>query len=712
MSPNLSFLPGSSDPLPRNVRHWLEILCLGICYFLLARIGQLLAIPPGNVTPVWLPSGIIFFALLWRGYYLWPGVFIGAFVGNIWAYIDFSSIDVTLRALMSGSFNGLGDCLCALLGAIAVRRQLKKRSGYLSTRIVVAFLVAAVFAGPLISALFGVSGLWLAGFVESAMVPTILITWFTGDAVGVLIIGSLLFAWWIPGDTLLTITRPARFEYLSFSVLFIFMLILSLTMVFQDMAFETGLPLMSLLPLMGWSVLRLGKRWSFSVSALIATTSIIVFVYIKDASQVMPEAGNSQLLIMQSFVAVLMITTMLLSAITYQWADTYLVMRRERNRAEEASRFKSNFLASISHELRTPMNGVVGFMDLLRGTELSAVQSSYVRGVEQSSRHMMTLIEELLDLAKAESDEIDIKLARFSPRDLSNELIGLFKPQSDQAGLTLSADIAKDVPECLYGDDKRIRQVLMNFLSNAVKFTTKGEVWLQVYKVGADRVRFSVRDSGIGIAESDQHVIFQPFSQASHNETKHGGTGLGLHICQRLVESMKGEIGVESSQERGSIFWFDLPLHIGDPNQDDDLQGDEHSHATPDLNLHVLIADDNTVNIKVVSTMLSRLGCSFVCVENGRQVIDLAEQEKFDVILLDCMMPEIDGYQAAEHLTRQPNINSHTPIIALTANAIEDNRERCLRSGMRDFLTKPVTLQSLYPVLARNTDADVDASQS
>jgi len=711
MSPNLSFLPGSSAPLPNSQLQWLEVVGLAIVYFLLARIGQYLAIPPGNVTPVWLPSGVIFFALLWRGYYLWPGVFLGAFIGNVWAYIDLSSTEVTLRALMSGMFNGIGDCFCALVGAIAVRRELKKRIGYLSTRLVIAFLGAAVFLGPLLSAVFGVGGLWVASFIETSMALTTLITWFTGDAVGVLIIGSLLFAWWIPGDTLLVITKPSRLEYISFSLLLIFMLVLALSMIFQDLTFETGLPLMSLLPLMGWSVLRLGKRWSFSVAALIASTSIIVFVYISDVADLMPEMGNSQLLVMQSFVTVLMITTMLISAITYQWADTYLVMKRERNRAEEASRFKSNFLASISHELRTPMNGVIGFIDLLRGTDLSGVQASYVRGVEQSSRHMMTLIEELLDLAKAESGEVDIVLERYSPKDLVEGVINLFRPQSDNAGLDLSSDIATDVPACLYGDEQRIRQVLMNFVSNAIKFTTQGEVWVQIYKVSGDKVRFSVRDSGIGIAESDQQVIFQPFAQAAHNEEHHGGTGLGLHICKRLIESMGGEIGVESSSERGSIFWFDLPLHIGDEDSELDILPQQSKPIFAALNLHVLVADDNTVNMTVVTTMLKKLGCGFVCAENGQQVIDLARQEKFDAILLDCMMPEVDGYQAAENLTRQPNINSNTPIIALTANAIDDNRERCLRSGMVDFLSKPITMHSLNQVLVRTVIKNQGANQ-
>jgi signal transduction histidine kinase/CheY-like chemotaxis protein len=711
MSPNLSFLPGSSAPLQSSQLQWLEVVGLAIVYFLLARIGQYLAIPPGNVTPVWLPSGVIFFALLWRGYYLWPGVFLGAFIGNVWAYIDLSSAEVTLRALMSGMFNGIGDCFCALVGAIAVRRELKKRTGYLSTRLVIAFLGAAVFLGPLLSAVFGVGGLWVASFIETSMALTTLITWFTGDAVGVLIIGSLLFAWWIPGDTLLVITKPSRLEYISFSLLLIFMLVLALSMIFQDLTFETGLPLMSLLPLMGWSVLRLGKRWSFSVAALIASTSIIVFVYISDVADLMPEMGNSQLLVMQSFVTVLMITTMLISAITYQWADTYLVMKRERNRAEEASRFKSNFLASISHELRTPMNGVIGFIDLLRGTDLSGVQASYVRGVEQSSRHMMTLIEELLDLAKAESGEIDIVLERYSPKDLVEGVINLFRPQSDNAGLDLSSDIATDVPACLYGDEQRIRQVLMNFVSNAIKFTTQGEVWVQIYKVSGDKVRFSVRDSGIGIAESDQQVIFQPFAQAAHNEEHHGGTGLGLHICKRLIESMGGEIGVESSSERGSIFWFDLPLHIGDEDSELDTLSQQSKPIFAALNLHVLVADDNTVNMTVVTTMLKKLGCGFVCAENGQQVIDLAKQEKFDAILLDCMMPEVDGYQAAENLTRQPNINSNTPIIAFTANAIDDNRERCLRSGMVDFLSKPITMHSLNEVLVRTVIKNQGANQ-
>jgi len=702
MTPDLSYLPGSSRPWPNSLQRWAEVLLLAVCYFVLARIGQVLAIPPGNVTPVWLPSGIIFFALLWRGYYLWPGIFLGAFIGNVWAYIDFSDLDIVQRSLISGTCNGIGDVICGLFGAVMVRRQMMKTVGYLSTRLAIAFLLAAALIGPLTSAVFGVGGLLWAGFIDAASAKMTLITWFTGDAVGVLVFASLLMAWWIPKDLLLVITRPAKAEFVGFGILFCLMLTISLVFAFRNYTFETGLPLMALLPMMGWSVLRLGVRWSFSMAAIVATASILVFFYLKEFTQLLQGDSNYQLLVMQSFVAVLMIATMLLSAITYQWADTFMAMKREKSRAENASRFKSNFLASISHELRTPMNGVIGFIDLLNGTNLTAVQGSYVRGVEQSSRHMMALIEELLDLSKAESGEVDIVKGRYSPRRLAEDLIRMFKPQADKVALPVNEDVAKEVPEWLYGDEKRIRQILLNFLSNALKFTTSGEIRLQIYTVKNNRIRFSVKDSGIGISELDQQMVFEPFRQAQHNQDYHGGTGLGLHICKRLVESMEGEIGVVSKSDSGSIFWFDLPLLVAteETGEGQQAQAGEEFKA---LDLHVLVADDNQVNLKVVTTMLKRLECSFVCAENGNQVLEIAKENKFDVILLDCMMPEMDGYQAAEFLSREPNINSHTPLVALTANVIEDNKEKCLRAGMTDFLSKPITLKSLYAALIRNS---------
>jgi len=693
---------GSKNLLPESSREWLEALLLALVYVVLARAGQTLAIAPGNITPVWLPSGVIFAALLLRGYYLWPGIFFGAAIGNAWAYFDPNLLDVAIRSLCSATLNGVGDVACAWVGAHAVRKQLERGEPYMNVVTCVYFVVYAVLIGPFISAAFGVGGLLAFDFLSVDQFAVALLTWLTGDAVGVLIVGSLLLVWKIPRDNVLEISNPNRSEYLMFLLSCLALLIVSLLFIFGSGVFSSGFPLMFLLPILSWSILRLGSRWTFATTSLIAAAAIVSFaVHYSGSDEV---AINTGLVLLQSFIAVLVITVMLISSVSYQWADAYQRMEDARSSAEQSSRFKSNFLSSVSHELRTPMNGVVGFTDLLHNTDLVEVQVGYVDGIEKSARHMMTLIDELLDLAKAESGEIKLNKINFSPASLLDETAELFEHQLHQNTIRLHVQVDQGLPDWLIADTKLIKQILLNFISNAFKFTNAGKITLTVEKEYENWLRFSVTDTGIGISELEQQHIFEPFAQASHNQMIHGGTGLGLYICSRLARSMNGNVGVESIPGQGSTFWFQIPLIEGTAIEES-AQKLTLDQFQP-LDLFVLVVEDNPVNSRVVCKMLDRFGCQYLLADNGEVALELAARQHFDIILMDCMMPVMDGCQASRIIRKESELNQRTPIIALTANAMRENRDRCVEYGMNDFLTKPINAKQLYLVLSRYNHFD------
>jgi len=687
---------GTSHPFPNSLQQWGEALALAVLYVVLARLGQQLAIAPGNITPVWLQSGFIFAALLLRGFYLWPGVFLGAFIGNVWAYFDADVLDVAFRSLCSGTLNGLGDVLCAGIGASVMRKQLAGDEPYLNVVSVSCFVLYAALAGSLVSALFGISGLVGFGFLPLELAATAFLTWMTGDAVGVLVFGSLLMVWRLPRDSLLAISGPSRYEYVSFAIVSLSLLLVSSLYIYSGHTLSSGLPLMMLLPLQAWSILRLGSRWTFASTTVISCIAVIIYATQQSESPV--NTITSELVVLQSFVAVLMITVLLITAVTYQWSDTYQHMKDAKKIAEESNRFKTNFLSAVSHELRTPMNGVIGFTDLLKHTHLNTQQQGYLDGVEKSVDHMMGLIDELLELARAESNKVVIVKENFSPPALLDETVEMFNPLLHQQ-LKLRVCIDEELPDWLLGDTKRIRQILVNFLSNAFKYTSEGEIILKAEKSSAGRIRFGVKDSGVGIRPEDQEDIFEPFSAISQSNKSVAGTGLGLHICSRLAHSMAGFIGLESEWQQGSFFWFEIPLEVGVASVDDKttVVAEQFDH----LNLNVLVAEDNAVNRKLITKLLERFGCRCQLAVNGAKAVELAEQQCFDIIIMDCMMPDVDGYQAARQIRSRCALNQNTPIIALTANALQENRDQCYEAGMNEFVTKPISVSNLYSALVQ-----------
>ena len=382
-------------------------------------------------------------------------------------------------------------------------------------------------------------------------------------------------------------------------------------------------------------------------------------------------------------------------------------IRESDQRLRDASRLKSEFLATMSHEIRTPLNGVIGLSELLLDTELAGQQLPYAEGLRTAGHTLLAVVNDILDFSKIEAGKLELEEVAFDPCQLVEDVLGLMTGSANAKGLRLVGACSPDLPAALLGDPVRLRQILINLTSNAVKFTEAGEVVVRVERCGpptADRVTvaLTVIDSGIGISPSDQDRILQPFSQADASTTRRfGGSGLGLAICRQLAEAMGGTLSLSSQPGQGSTFRVTVPLGW---HQSSEPSPPAQPTTVPAPNRGggglVLVVDDNTINQMVAAAMLSKLGYAPEVVSDGRQAVAAVARTRYAAVLMDCHMPVMDGYEAVEAIRAREGAGQRIPIIAMTANVRTEDLDHCLASGMDDHVSKPFTLATLERALS------------
>ena len=389
--------------------------------------------------------------------------------------------------------------------------------------------------------------------------------------------------------------------------------------------------------------------------------------------------------------------------------DRLLLVAKER--AENLAKTKSQFLANMSHEIRTPMAAIIGFSELALLHDMPKKVGDFLKNINTASNKLLIILNDILDLSKLEAGKMQLNLSPFSLDDLQNTLYNLFINSANNKDLNLTINVANNVPEYLIGDNVRIRQVLINLLGNAIKFTNQGEVTLNISLQQLDEtqalVLFAVTDSGIGIAQEQQDKLFLPFSQVDDGYARnYEGTGLGLVISQDLVKMMNSLIKVDSHLDLGSSFSFELMLPLVSLSTLETIKTGANPSSliteTEDLKgIRVLVAEDDAFNQKIIKQVLKRLGVSIIVLaNNGSEALSALEQDDYDVVLMDLHMPIMNGYEASTEIRKNPRY-AQLAVIALSASVTEEDRQRSLAAGMNDFISKPINVNTLLSTVQK-----------
>jgi signal transduction histidine kinase/CheY-like chemotaxis protein/HPt (histidine-containing phosphotransfer) domain-containing protein len=436
---------------------------------------------------------------------------------------------------------------------------------------------------------------------------------------------------------------------------------------------------------------RLGVRSGFAFPVLVADEVVAVFEVFSLKPRALDPEQVEVAHIMAAHFARLLERDRLSGELT-----------KARQEAMDAVVAKSSFLAQVSHEIRTPLNAVLGMTHLLSNTTLNHEQKDFTESIRMSAHSLLRIVNDLLDISRIEAGKFEIQPADFEVKSILKETCDMLAHVARGKRVALSTHLDPSIPDVLRGDAGRLRQVLLNLVGNAIKFTDQGHVAVRVLGQSSNelsiKLRFEVEDTGIGIPESQRERVFELFTQADHSAArKYGGTGLGLAISKRLVELMGGEIGFHSTEGVGSVFWFNLNLNLDSATPMTRPQAKQFSSALSSGKT-ALVVEDNEINLKVMIRMLDSMGLQAVAANSGVEALRMMRERSFDLVFMDCQMPGMDGYETTREIRRleaEAPSRKAVPIVAVTASAVKGDRERCLASGMDDYLSKPLDATKL-----------------
>jgi signal transduction histidine kinase/CheY-like chemotaxis protein len=702
----------------KNPSWWIEVICVAIAYFAISWIVSNTIRKISVPTPVWPGAGVIVGLILTWGRSRWLGIFLGAL------YLNSHRSGLSFPALIAA----IGSTVGTLITASLIIRFTRTSFPFYQVRHVVIFSLCSIFTGTIFQTITGVAAYILSGRYIGESSLGFFLPWWIGDSIGVLLFAPLTLVWlrsprdtaiksWFEWEVLIALASLIAVAYLSF---------------YNSEPLEY-----LLLPPLLWSAFRFGARLTTLLVMLIGMTASVATSYKFGIFYKAILQGDS-LLLLQIFMGVIALTTMITLAIVEENRKANLDLQKANAdleqrvldrtsdlrqsetkalelaaKAEAANQAKSAFIANMSHELRSPLNAVLGFSQLMmRAKNLATEHYESASIINRSGDYLLTLINNILDLSKIEAGKTTLNLQTFDLEYLLDDIEDTFQLRAINAGLNLVVECDRNVPRYISTDEIKLRQVLINLIGNALKFTKHGSVLLHVENVNTPDIvepsiptiilNFRVSDTGVGIAAEELSELFVSFSQAQAGREKQEGTGLGLAISRRFVQLMGGEISVTSEPGKGSTFQFQIHAQLGRELVSDLTEKRRALALAPDQpSYKILVVDDKPVNCQLLVKLLTPMGFEVKEACNGQDAIAIWDQWEPHLIWMDMRMPVMDGYEATKYIKSTIKGNA-TAIIALTASVFEEEKAIVLSVGCDDFIRKPFREQVIFDALAKH----------
>jgi signal transduction histidine kinase/DNA-binding response OmpR family regulator len=681
----------------------IALLIIPAIHFCLGKLSAAIAFQDGSAA-IWPSTGVYLAAILVLGYRVWPAILLSELIANFLIFYQnnfFSSIIISLIDLSD-----------PLMMALLINRLIGRRNLLERAQDVFKFVVLIV-PYPVISSTFAVAVMCLSGTTPWSEYGNVWRAWFTAIIGGTLIVTPVLLVWLLDAKQQPKLQRKQIVE---------FVLLLFSVIVISHLAFWGGYPVeYMMIPLLFWSTFRFGQRESTLL--VIVISAIAVFGTARGFGSFAKESVFQSLLLLQSFICVIALTTFILSAVLHENRKAQAKLKQAKDELEQrveartaelktakiiadsASQAKSEFLANMSHELRTPLNGILGYAQIFqRSQTLTAKEHKGIDIIYQCASHLLTLINDILDLSKIEAGKMELHSQDFPFLDFLQGVVEICRIRAEQKGIYFIYQPNQQLPRHIHADEKRLRQVLINLLGNAIKFTDRGGVTFKVEIVGdrkphLQKIRFQIADTGVGMSPQQIEKIFQPFEQVGSVQKQAEGTGLGLAISQKVVALMKSTINVQSQLQQGSVFWFEVELAETE-------EWTQASSIAPKCTIigfqgqtrKILIVDDRWENRSVLVNLLEPIGFEIFEASNGEEGLDQALKLQTELIITDIAMPVMDGLTMTQHL-RQSKEMQNAIVITSSASVFDIDRQKALDAGCNDFLPKPIQAQELLDKL-------------